>query len=69
MLSTKTQALVREITPGAVVTTYAGNGWPGGYQDGLLASAQFYQPYGVAVGTDSTVYIGDLNNNRIRIIR
>ncbi len=64
-----TQGLIRKITPAAVVTTYAGTGWPGGYVDGSTATAQLNQPWGVAVGSDGTVYVGDANNNRIRVIR
>lgn len=56
---------IRKITPAGVVTTIAGTG-ERGYQEGDPATAKFSNPYGVAVDSKGTVYVGD--NNRIRKI-
>ena len=59
---------IRKITtPGAVVTTLAGNGVPA-FRDGVGAAAEFYFPFGVAVDVQGNVYVADANNNRIRRI-
>ncbi|MET0626108.1 MAG: NHL repeat-containing protein [Pyrinomonadaceae bacterium] len=50
----------------ARVATVAGDGSPGA-QDGAAAGASFGEPYGVAVGTDGSVYVSDAGeSNRIR---
>ncbi len=56
---------IRKITPEGVVTTMAGTGTTG-YLDGPAASARFADPYGIAVSTDGSLIIADLNNNKIR---
>jgi hypothetical protein len=65
-------ALVREITPGGVVTTLAGGGSPTGtlpgYQDGVASSAMFYGLWAVAVDSTGDVYVADTQNNLIREI-
>lgn len=58
---------VRKVTLGGVVTTIAGG--PQGYADGTSLDAQFYQPRGVGVGRDGTLYIADTHNRRIRMIK
>mgnify|MGYP005992299741 FL=1 len=57
---------IRKITPAGVVTTVAGSSK--GYADGTGASAQFSQPYGVAVDNSGNIYVADLQNNNIRKI-
>jgi RHS repeat-associated protein len=62
---------VRKTTPAGVTSLIAGNnntlfGYNG---DGQLATAAaLSSPYGIAVAADSSVYIADYNNNRVRRI-
>ncbi|MCU0425232.1 MAG: IPT/TIG domain-containing protein [Candidatus Kapabacteria bacterium] len=57
---------IRQITPGGVVTTIAGNG-TAGFMDATGTAARFSGPTGVAV-SGTTIYVADLGNNRIRAI-
>lgn len=62
-----TNSRVRRLTPGGIISTYAGNGARGYSGDGGPAtSASLNQPYGVAVDPSGNLYIADRNNNRIR---
>jgi len=54
-------------SPAWVVSTIAGSGAQG-HQDGAAASAQFNDPYGVAVDSSGNVYVADIHNNRVRKI-
>jgi sugar lactone lactonase YvrE len=58
---------IRKITPGGVVTTFAGSGAPGS-ADGTGAAATFAYPFGVAVDSSKNVYVADSGNNKIRKI-
>lgn len=50
----------------AHVSTLAGDGAPG-FADGAARASRFADPFGVAVGTDGTVYVADAGeSNRIR---
>jgi sugar lactone lactonase YvrE len=60
-------SLIREITPGGVVSTFAGS-QPLGYNDGPVATAQFYAPHGSAFDVQGNMYIADEGNNVIRKI-
>lgn len=52
-----------------VITTISGQAVPGFAGDNGPASAgQFNEPWGLAMGGDGSLYIADLNNNRIRKI-
>jgi NHL repeat/Fibronectin type III domain len=56
---------IRMVTSTGVVTTLAGSG-TAGFADGTGAAAAFNFPVGIAVGSDSKVYVADYYNHRIR---
>ena len=57
---------IRKVSNGAI-TTVAGNGTRGFSGDNIPAtSAQFHDPFGVAVDSAGNLYIADSGNNRIR---
>ena len=58
---------IRMLTPGGVVSTYAGAG-TAGYLDGPAASARFSSPVSVAVDAAGAVYVLDRDNQRVRRI-
>jgi mucin-19 len=58
---------IRRITPGGVVTTFAGQA-TGGFLDGTGTNARFNYPYSVAVDSSGFVYVADQTNRRIRKI-
>lgn len=49
------------------ITTLAGAGSPGGFADGALNEAQFYEPGGLDYA-DGKLYVADTNNQAIRVI-
>jgi len=58
---------VRRLTPGGIISTYAGIGSSGYSGDGGPAtSASLNQPTGVAADSSGNLYIADRKNNRIR---
>jgi sugar lactone lactonase YvrE len=57
---------IRKITPAGVVTTLAGVAGVIGSTDGTGTSAQFNNPFGIAVDGSGNLYIGDTNNDTIR---
>jgi hypothetical protein len=59
---------VRMISPAGLVTTIAGTG-VAGFQDGPGASAQFNLLQDICLNPSEThLYLGDRNNNRIRVL-
>ena len=61
--------VIRKITPTGVVTTLAGLVGMAGSTDGPGTSAQFNQPFSIAVDNVGTLYVGDSNNFTLRVIR
>jgi NHL repeat len=59
---------IRKITPGGVVTTFAGLAGNPGSADGTGSDARFQFPTGVAVDTADNVYVADYANDTIRKI-
>ena len=58
---------IKKVTPGGVVTTFAGNGSPGS-QNGTGANAQFSTPRGIAIDANDNLFVSDTQNHRIRKI-
>jgi subtilisin-like proprotein convertase family protein/streptogramin lyase len=58
---------IRKITPGAVVSTFAGNTTYGS-SDGTGVVARFFGPVGIAIDADGILYVADSDNNIIRRI-
>lgn len=57
---------IRKITPSGVVTTLAGS--TRGFADGTGATAQFYYPTGIAIGSQGNIYVIDKQNTKVRKI-
>ncbi len=58
---------LRHINLQRQVTTFAGT-CVAGYRDGERDQAQFREPFGLALGSDGSVYVADLADRRIRRI-
>jgi sugar lactone lactonase YvrE len=61
-------SIIREITPGGLVSTLAGDPGVPGSSDGTGPAAKFNHPRGVAVDSGGIVYVSDFGNNSVRII-
>ncbi|MBS1531540.1 MAG: gliding motility-associated C-terminal domain-containing protein [Bacteroidetes bacterium] len=59
--------VIRKVTPGGLVTTYAGTGVPGS-ADGSLTTATFDHPTGLVFDTFGNLYVSDFNTDIIRKI-
>jgi hypothetical protein len=58
---------IRKVTSAGIISTFAGTGVAGFGGDGAAAtSAQISSPYGVAIDSNSNLYIADAGNRRIR---
>ncbi len=57
---------IRRITPDKMVETVLGVPGKSGFKDGGKEDALFNFPTGIGVGTDGSVYVGDLLNRRVR---
>ena len=58
---------IRKVTSVGVVTTLAGSGNSGSI-DATGTAASFNYPFGVAVDASGNVYVGDQNNQKIRMV-
>lgn len=58
---------IRKITPGGVVSTFAGSTTEGS-QDGSLAQATFRHPIALAYDSKGNLFVGDAGNGKIRKI-
>ncbi len=58
---------IRKITPGAVISTFAGSG-TNGSTDGTGINATFFLPTGLAIDTNENIYVCDQFSNKIRKI-
>jgi len=58
---------IRKVTPAGMISTVAGTGTAGNYpgDGGPATSAELNSPFGVAVDSDSNLYIADTGNSRI----
>jgi sugar lactone lactonase YvrE len=57
---------IRKIDTNGVVSTFAGT--TGGYLDGSVSVAKFFQPCGVYIDASNVIYVADQSNNKIRTI-
>ncbi len=64
----KNNHLIRKITPGGVVTTFAGMAGNPGSTDGTGITASFRFPSGIAIDASGTIYVADGSNHTIRKI-
>lgn len=60
--------VIRKITPGGVVSTYAGQAGNPGFQNGPVTAAQFSEPDGLVMDKQGNLYVSDSYNNSIRKI-
>jgi TolB-like protein len=60
--------VIRKISPGRVVTTFAGQMGQGGHADGPASSAKFKYPTAVTVDPAGNVYVADIGNHVVRKI-
>ncbi len=59
---------IRKVTPGGLMTTYAGTPGVRGYEDGPPLKSKFYSPEGIVADSYGVLFIADTWNNRIRKI-
>jgi sugar lactone lactonase YvrE len=57
---------IRKITPGGLVTTFAG--FNPGFADGQGTAAEFYYPFGITIDLSDNLYVVDYGSHRIRKI-
>ena len=68
LVSDRSEHNIRKISPNAEVTTIAGTRSLGS-DDGVASQATFYNPAGMLVTADGTIYIADYDNHRIRVLK
>jgi sugar lactone lactonase YvrE len=67
LVADKLNHVIRKITPGGVVSTFAGSGLAGS-ADGTGTAASFKTPTGVALDKAGNLYVADTGNHTIRKI-
>jgi uncharacterized protein (TIGR03437 family) len=61
--------VIRKVTSGGIISTYAGTGGFGFFGDGGPAvDAEFAYPASIGLDANGNLYIPDVNNNRIRVV-
>jgi sugar lactone lactonase YvrE len=60
--------VIRKVTPGGVVTTFAGKIGEPGRVDGVGAAARFTRPNGIAIDASDTMYVAGNEDNAVRKI-
>jgi sugar lactone lactonase YvrE len=58
----KNNYLIRKITPAGVVSTIAGLPSNSGTENGSVSTARLKEPYDIAVASDGSIYITDMNS-------
>ncbi|MNX74063.1 Serine/threonine-protein kinase PknD [compost metagenome] len=67
LVSELTNARIRKITSAGQVSTLAGSS--AGFADGLSVNAKFNQPTDLDVDANGNIYVAEVTNHRIRMIR
>lgn len=67
-VSDRVSNTIRMITPGGVVSTYAGTAGVSGSTDATGAAASFNDPRGLAIDASDSLYVADFGNYTIRKI-
>ena len=60
---------IRRVDKSGTITTVAGTGERGNGPDGDPLACKLSRPHGIHVGRDGTVYIGDSESHRIRVLK
>lgn len=69
VVDTENNAIRRIDMAQRTIATIAGGRQGGGGDGGPATAAGLARPHGAAVGRDGTIYIGDTNNHRIRMLK
>jgi sugar lactone lactonase YvrE len=59
---------IRRVSPGGVVSTFAGTAGTRGHADGAASAALFASPWSMAADRWGNLYVGDVGNNNVRRI-
>lgn len=61
--------VIRKIAPDGTITTVLGTGQRGDGPEGDPALCKLARPHGIFAGRDGTVYVGDSESHRVRVLR